>query len=108
MKKEYRIKKNQDFQAIISKKHHVANSKFVIYYRKNSDHLKVGISASKKLGNAVLRNKIKRQVRMMVQQVFDKRIKMDLIIIVRKSYLFSSFEKNKEDLRNLYNQIKRR
>lgn len=108
MKKEYRIKKNEEFQSIIKKRQSVANSKFVIYYRKNESHLKVGISVSKKLGNAVVRNKIKRQVRMMVSQVFDKTQKMDYIIIVRNKYLLSSFEENKNDLFYLYNKINKR
>ena len=108
MKKEYRIRKNEEFQAIIQKKQSIANGKFVVYYRKNSEHLKVGISVSKKLGNAVIRNKTKRQVRMMAQQVFDKNQKLDIIVIVRNKYLLSSFEENKKDLIYLYNKIKKR
>ena len=72
------------------------------------EHLKVGISVSKKLGNAVIRNKTKRQVRMMAQQVFDKNQKLDIIVIVRNKYLLSSFEENKKDLIYLYNKIKKR
>lgn len=108
MKKEYRIRKNEEFQAIIQKRQSVANGKFVVYYRKNNEHLKVGISVSKKLGNAVVRNKTKRQVRMMAQQVFDKNQKLDIIVIVRNKYLLSSFEENKKDLVYLYNKISKR
>lgn len=108
MKKEYRIKKNQEFQAIIKTKKSVANQKFVIYYRENEDHLKVGISVSKKLGNAVVRNKVKRQVRMMVQEIFDKNQKKDYIIILRNKYLKDSFAVNKRDLEYLYNKINKR
>lgn len=108
MKKEYRIRKNEDFQSIIKQRKSLANKKFVMYYRKNDDHLKVGISVSKKLGNAVIRNKIKRQVRMMVQQVFDQNLKTDFIIIVRYPYLLSSFEDNKKEMFSLYNQIRRK
>ncbi|MCI9092598.1 MAG: ribonuclease P protein component [Coprobacillus sp.] len=108
MKKKYRIKKNEEFQAIIKKKKSIANQKYVIYYRNNNEHLKVGISVSKKLGNAVVRNKIKRQMRMMVQQVFDKTQKKDFIIIVRNKYLNDSFLINKKDLEYLYNKINKR
>ena len=108
MQKEYRIKKNEEFQAIIKKRQSVANAKFVVYYRKNDDHLKVGISVSKKLGNAVVRNKTKRQVRMMVSEVFDKKQKKDYIIIVRNKYLLCSYEDNKKDLEYLYNKINKR
>lgn len=108
MKKEYRIRKNQEFQDIIRLKQSKANAKFVVYYRKNNEHLKVGISVSKKLGNAVVRNQIKRQVRMMAQQVFDKKQKLDIIVIVRNKYLLSSFEDNKKDLEYIYNKISKR
>ena len=108
MKKEYRVKKNEDFQTIIKKKKSVANKQFVVYYHQNDNHLRVGISVSKKLGNAVVRNKIKRQVRMMVQQVFDNNQKMDFIIIVRYQFLNQNYHDNLESLVSLYNKIRRR
>jgi len=108
MKKEYRIKRNEDFQAIIHAHHSVANAKFVVYYKKNDEHLRVGISVSKKLGHAVIRNKTKRQVRMMIHEVFDKNQKVDFIIIVRNKFLSSCYEDNKKDLMFLYNKINKR
>ena len=60
MKKEYRVKRSQDFDNIIRKKQSFANRQFVIYYQKNNlDHMRLGISVSKKLGKAFERNKIK-------------------------------------------------
>ena len=108
MKKEYRIKKNEEFQSIIRKKQSVANRCFVVYFKKNTEHLRVGISVSKKLGNAVVRNKVKRQVRMMAQEVFDKDQKTDLIIIVRNQFLTNSYENNLKELRFLNNKIIKR
>ncbi len=63
LEKAYRIKKNADFQRIYKKGHSVANRQFVVYTCNNKeiDHFRLGISVSKKLGNAVLRNKIKEQ-----------------------------------------------
>ncbi|HAR3255271.1 TPA: ribonuclease P protein component [Staphylococcus aureus] len=65
LEKAYRIKKNADFQRIYKKGHSVANRQFVVYTCNNKeiDHFRLGISVSKKLGNAVLRNKIKRAIR---------------------------------------------
>ena len=76
MKKEYRIKKNEDFQEIIKNRNSIANKKYVIYYKKNNLHLRVGISVSKKLGHAVIRNRTKRQVRMMVQDILEQKSKI--------------------------------
>ena len=108
MKKQYRVKRNEDFQKIIKKRQSVANRQFVVYSMKNNDHLRVGFSVSKKLGKAVVRNKIKRQVRMMVQEVFDKNQKRDFIVIVRNDYLNHSYEDNLKSLSFLYHKINKR
>ena len=109
MDKLHRVRKNEDFQSIIKDKKSVANSKFVAYYKKNNlSLLRVGFSVSKKLGKAVIRNKTKRQVRMMAREIFDQNQSMDYIIIVRNKFLESSYEENKKDLLFLYNKINRR
>lgn len=108
MKKEYRIKKNWEFQEIIHKKQSCSNRYFIIYYKENDSHLRIGISVSKKLGNAVVRNKIKRQVRMMAQDVFDRKEKIDFIIIVRNNFLRNSYEDNLKELKYLYDKINKR
>ncbi len=100
MKKRFRVKSNQDFQKIIGKRQQVSNKSFVIYYDSSSmvTNARVGISVGKKLGNAVERNKIKRQVRMMVDEVVDFSIPVDMIIIVKRSYLNSSYQDNEKEL----------
>lgn len=109
MDKLHRVRKNEDFQTIIKDRKSVANSKFVVYYKKNDlSLLRVGFSVSKKLGKAVVRNKTKRQVRMMAREIFDQSQSMDYIIIVRNKFLESSYEENKKDLLFLYNKINRR
>ena len=97
MKKENRIKKNEEFSRIIAKKHTVGNAVFLVYFDKKAlDHARVGISVSKKMGNAVVRNKIKRQLRMMFIESFDyENCPYDLIVIVKKKYLENSYQENK-------------
>lgn len=109
MDKLHRVRKNEDFQTIIKDKKSVANACFVVYYKKNDlSLLRVGFSVSKKLGKAVVRNKIKRQVRMMARDIFDQDQSMDYIIIVRNKFLENSYEGNKKELQFLCNKIKRR
>ena len=70
MKKENRVKTHQDFQSVIAKKQSYANSSFVMYIASNEcNHPRFGISSSKKLGNAVTRNLIRRQVRSMIREI---------------------------------------
>ena len=97
MKKENRIKKNEEFSRIIAKKHTVGNAVFLVYLDKKAlDHARVGISVSKKMGNAVVRNKIKRQLRMMFIESFDyENCPYDLIVIVKKKYQENSYQENK-------------
>ena len=99
MKKAYRVRKNEEFTRIISKKHTRSSKNFVIHYdSKVLDHSRIGISVSKKLGNAVIRNKVKRQVREMVKELDLYELSYDYIIIVRKGYFEGSFADNKKDL----------
>ena len=100
MKKQYRIKKNEEFAEILGKKHSLASASFVVYHEKRKEaNARVGISVSKKLGDAVDRNLIKRQVREMARALIDfESYPEDLIIIVRKLYLEKAFSDNKNDL----------
>ena len=109
MKKEYRVKKNEDFSRIIKEKQSLANRSFIIYYLKNnSGHARIGISVSKKLGKAIVRNKVKRQVRMMIQQIIDFNDSYDYIVIVRNKYLDLDFNSNLNELKYLYRKILKR
>ena len=100
MKKTYRVRKNEDFSQIIAQKHSKASAGFVIYSsQRKMDHARVGISVSKKMGDAVTRNRIKRQLREMIRALIDfESCDKDLVIIVRKPFLERSFSDNKNDL----------
>ena len=92
MKKEYRVTKSQDFDNIIRKKQSFANRQFVIYYQENKlDHMRLGISVSKKLGKAHERNKLKRYVRESFKTRKDFLKNYDIIIIVRPAAKGLSF-----------------
>lgn len=107
MKKEFRVKRNEDFSKIIARKKSFANSCFIIYKDENQmGHGRVGISVSKKLGNAVTRNKIKRQLRMMIQECFHFDEEFDYIVIVRKRFLDNTYIENKKELEYLYKKSK--
>ncbi len=106
MKKVLRIKDNREFQAIIQTKQFVSSSCFSIYYvDKKEKYARVGISAPTKIGNAVVRNKVKRQVRMMIQEISPFKEDFDSIIIVKKNYLNNSFQENYEELNSNYKKV---
>lgn len=85
MKKTYRVKREKDFQAIFAKGKSCANRKFVVYrLEKDQPHYRLGLSVSKKLGNAVTRNRIKRRLRHIVMGLESGLVHSDFVIIARK------------------------
>jgi ribonuclease P protein component len=63
-KKAERILKRSDFLRLSKDGKRVHGDHFVIHYNKNSlRNLRLGITVSKKVGSAVIRNRIKRLVR---------------------------------------------
>lgn len=85
MKKTYRVKREKDFQAIFKAGKSMANRKFVIYHlAKDQKHFRVGISAGKKLGNAVTRNAVKRKIRHVLMALGNQLKSEDFVVIARK------------------------
>ena len=99
MRKSYRVKREKDFSAIFKEGQNAANRKFVIYkLEKEQAHFRLGISVSKKLGNAVVRTTIKRRIRYIIQAEKTKLLSgVDFVVIARKgveSLSFAEFEQN--------------
>lgn len=102
MKKEYRLLKNKDFKNVLDERKSVACGEFIVYEKKNElNHARIGISVSSKIGNSVVRHKVKRQISEMIKEIFDINLSVDLVIIVRNKYLNNDFSKNKENLNKL-------
>ncbi|AHI53411.1 ribonuclease P protein component [Spiroplasma culicicola] len=101
------IKKNHEFQKIISKRHFLKSKTLIIYFLEAKDNFKYGISVGKKLGNAVIRNKVKRQIRMMIYNklINLKEEKKHIIIMARNEYLKRSYEYNSNELNRLLTKI---
>jgi ribonuclease P protein component len=104
MKKEYRIKKYSEIDAIFKKKQTKSDGYFSIYTARDdySQHFRFAISIGKKYGNAVFRNKIKRQIRMIVQANHQLIIKQALFVVVVKpkanTLTFKEIEQSMETL----------
>lgn len=95
MRSECRLRKNEEFRHIYQNGRSVANRELVLYYIKSEDtaHFRLGISVSKKIGRAVIRNEIKRRVREVVRlQQSLITPGYDLVIIVRKGALQTTHE----------------
>ena len=98
MKKSYRVKSEKDFNAIFNDKQSVANKRFVIYkLDKDQKHFRVGLSVSKKLGNAVVRNRIKRLIRSVLTELKPQlQSEIDFIVIARKPVVSMNYQEIKK------------
>lgn len=99
MKKTYRVKKDQDFKRLFADGKSCANRKFVVYQLdRQQGHLRLGLSVSKKLGNAVTRNTIKRKLRHLVQELLPDLKAYDIVIIARKGVEELTYDQMKQHL----------
>ena len=95
MKKVNRLLKNRDFKNVLDNKKSVANKEYVIYIKKNEvNRARIGISVSSKLGNSVVRHRIKRQINEMLKDIIDINNNVDIVVIVRNKYLFNKYIDN--------------
>ena len=106
MKKENSLKKSFEFESIIKKRKSVGCSSLAIYYQNNNyGYARVGISCGKRIGNAVIRNRTKRQVRSLLDQHLDYKASKDYIVIVRNKFLEQDFETNLKDFKYLLSKL---
>ena len=97
-----RIKKYSEFQKVIEAADTKKTCFFVSYKLENElGYSRFGISVPKKIGNAVTRNKIKRQVRSAIGQSTNFKKSIDIVIIVRKNYEVNNFAQVKSEIQQL-------
>ncbi len=107
MKKKNTIKKKDEITQIIKAKNYINAATLAFYhYLKKEEESRVGITVTNKLGNAVERNRAKRQLREMVNMIFDWQEDFDTVIIIRENFKDHSFIENKKELECCYKKVK--
>ena len=107
MRRYFRITKNDDFKLIVENGVRFSNSIYNIYSIHNElDHPRFGVSVSKKRGNAVVRNKIRRQIKsILMAKISLVSPTLDYVIVVKDGYLGQSFLENEKSLVQLFEKL---
>ena len=106
MKKINIVKENRDYNRIIKENRPFKYKDYVIYIDKRKPSIyKFGFSVGKKVGNAVTRNRVKRQIKAIVSQN-DYQNDFDCIIIVGKGILDRSFSEMRDNLNFALKKLK--
>ena len=107
MKKINIIKKEKEINEVIKTGKKYKNKYFIIYIKDNGlDRHRFCVCVSKKLGNAVTRNKNKRQVKDIIDKskiVFSNN--KDYVIILNREINLIDFEEKKINLIDLLKQL---
>lgn len=102
------LKNKEDFTRIINKKNGYVNKYFIINEEVNNDLMpKFGITFIKNMCNAVNRNKLKRQIKSIIdnnKNIYENN--KNYIIIIRKDALNKSYKELEDNLISLFNKLK--
>ena len=106
------LSKNEEFKNLLNKKK-ISNKYITIFfgYLDNKDNKKLNISfvTKKKLGNAVKRNKVKRRLRNIMNDI-TKKVSVELnysyLVIAKSTMLSNEFNNIKETLLKEFKKIK--
>jgi len=92
--KKSRLRKRSLFRKVYEEGRFVANKMMAFHFMPNPDHSRrIGLSAGKKLGGAVVRNRCKRRLRECCRlHQNEMPAGMDLIIVARRSLVNAKWE----------------
>ena len=106
------LSKNEDFKSLLTKRK-VANKYVTIFFgnlaNKDSKKLNISFVVKKKIGNAVKRNKIKRRLRNIVNELIKKmplNFKFSYLVIAKSTMLNNDYTNIKETLFQEFKRIR--
>ena len=98
MKKINILKNSRDFDRIIKGNKPYKYKDYIIYIERNTNNIyKFGLSVGKKIGNAVNRNKVKRQLKSIIDKK-DYQNNFNCIIIVGRGINEKNYQERRDNL----------
>ena len=98
MKKINIVKEKKDFDRAFKSQNQISSKYAYLYTYDNDGVYRFGICVSKKLGNAVLRNKLKRRIKDIIDKSKLHFLSKDYIIVLKKGASIISYNDLKEDI----------
>lgn len=103
MEKRFRIRKNMEFKDIYKHGKNYWNRNLILYVKKNDlNETRVGYTITKKIGNAVVRNKLRRRMKEIYRLNFHN-IKegYDLVFIAKRSLKDISYKELEGSMKHI-------
>ncbi len=101
--RNFRIRKTSEYRRIYAAGRKIHRGPFVVFYLGNdTPHHRLGVTATKRIGNAVLRNRVKRRIREVFRReksVLGSR-GVDLVVNARRRVETIPWKELKEEFRN--------
>lgn len=103
MDKSYRLRNNKEFKLVYKNGKNFWNRNLILYRRKNDlEVTRLGITITKKFGNAVLRNKIRRRLSEIYRiNLYCIKEGYDLVIIPKKNVVDLSHQELESALKHI-------
>ena len=99
--KDRRLKKAEEFRVVQREGKSWVNNLLVLRARANgTDTTRVGLSVSKRIGNAVVRNRVKRRLRELVRQMFIPD-GWDIVFIARAPLSHATYQETRRAVEDL-------
>ena len=107
MNPETSLKLNSDFRRVYARGKSTVSPRVVVYCRKNRQGKnRLGFTVSKKLGNAVTRNRVRRRLREIARlNAAEMKQGYDLILVARTRAVDSEFGKLETDVLRCLEQL---
>ncbi|RIV20144.1 ribonuclease P protein component [Alicyclobacillaceae bacterium I2511] len=109
MKVEHRLRENRDFRRVFNRGRSSATDKLVLYWARNrGSNFRVGFSVSRKVGNAVQRNLIKRRLRACFDRFLPELLgkPADFVVVCRKNASQATYQQLENDVLRLLKRAK--
>ncbi len=107
MKKSCRLTESNDFKKVLDQRHCAGKNESVsVFYAPNSlTHARIGVSVSTKVGNAICRVRVRRQLRAQINLCDVLGKPYDIVIIAHSGYLKKTFQENTEILNKVFHRL---